>query len=204
MKFEKEFVYCVWDKSLVGKLCVFADDIPHLRENVEQCVDAFISVLQEPTDMSKIKIDDLTFPFFSGDDSCYKFVYYDPNYRCKLAFEQGKQIQYFDGEEWLDVNEPEWLDGTKYRVKPDESKPEPEYRPYKDIDAFIYEYRTKHDSFGEPLVIWLKDTEQDAMFMCDGFDRTDNTVRVEGEWWTMAELLKAYTYLDGAPLGVKE
>lgn len=205
MKFDKKYVHCVWDESLVGKLCVFADDIPCLRKHVEQCVDDYIGALQEPPASAcdlDVSPEDLVFPFCMSDGTHYKFVYYDPNYMNKLAFENGKQIQYLHCNEWFDMDNPVWNDTTTYRVKPD--KPEPEYRPYKDIDSFIYEYRNMCHIFGEPLVIWVKDINQDIMLMCDGLDRTDNTVRIEGEWWTMAQLLKGYTYLDGTPLGVKE
>ena len=136
MEFEKKFVHCTWDDSLVGKLCVFADDIPDLKQRVERCDSNHIAVLQVPdysTDM-----DALAYPFhkYINANKGYRFVYYDTNLECKIAHEQGKQIQFrtHDGK-WEDVTEkPLWHEGIEYRVKPlwhedieYHVKPEPEH-----------------------------------------------------------------------------
>lgn len=207
MIFHNEFVYCIFDAELVGKLCAFADDVPSLKKLVEQNdIDEATELVAPDSNPER-----LMYPFHKKDGSGYKFVYYDPNYTNKIAHECGKQIQYFDDydKEWIDANKPTWDTNTVYRVKPDEPKAEPKaepkYRPYEDIDEFISEYRAESANYDEPLVIWLRDKDNDkAMLMCDGLDRMDNKVRVGCVWWSMAELLEAYTYLDGAPLGVKE
>lgn len=119
MKFDKKFVHCVWDGSLVGKLCVFSDDVPDLKQRVERCDPHYIAVLQ--VGIHDMDMDTLAYPFYKDANAHtgYRFIYYDPNLECKFAHEQGKQIQYFDNEEWLDVVNPSWLPDTKYRVKPD-------------------------------------------------------------------------------------
>ena len=207
MQFDKKFVHCVWDDALMAQDVVAAS-----------CISSLISKVEHDNDylMPDICVcigcnENVDYPFkvrdeYEGLVESHRFVYYDPNYVCKLAFEQGKQIQsrhqHLD-DMWADVSSPEWYSDFEYRVKPDE--PEPEYRPYKDIDEFIYEYRTKNDDFDAPLVLWVKDSiNQNIMLQCDGLNRADSTVRVDGIWRTLKELLEGYTYLDGTPLGVKE
>ncbi len=204
MKFDKRFVYCIWDDALMAQDVVAASCISSLISKVEHDDD----YLMPDTCVCIGCNENMDYPFKVRDEDgqvdSHRFVYYDPNYICKLAYACGKQIQFRNRDgQWEDVKKPVWTERNEYRVKPDEPN-KPKYRPYKNIDEFIYEYRTMCHIFGEPLVIWVKDINQDIIFMCDGLDRTDNTVRIEGEWRTMAELLKGYTYKDGTPLGVKE
>lgn len=110
-KFEDKFVHFTWDDELRGKKCFLADDMDELqrlfnegeRETVETC---YITA----------------FPFETAT-SCYKFAYYDSNYECKIAYEQGKTIQFkslADGT-WQDCGSKEdlWRDNYEYRIEPE-------------------------------------------------------------------------------------
>ena len=124
MEFEKKFVHCMWDESLVGKLCVFADDIPDLKQHVERCDPHYIAVLQAA--IRNTDMDTLVYPFYkdANANTGYRFVYYDPNLECKIAHEQGKQIQFRsdntdDTDDWVDAKEPTWSERLEYRIKPE-------------------------------------------------------------------------------------
>lgn len=115
-KFENRFVHFTWDESLKGKECFVADNIPDLNDNFndgnrETVIDCFNRV----------------FPFKINGD-CFRFAYCDPNYDVKVAYEEGKQIQYKakDTGRWCDwedsLSKCTFVDNVEYRVKPEESK----------------------------------------------------------------------------------
>lgn len=117
------------------------------------------------------------------------------------AYVDGKVIEFNDDGTWSDV-EPEWSWGGNpktYRIKP-ESK----LRPYKDIKEFMNALK----EHGE----WLVDKFQNYATMpvfvgytfieiIGGGSSTDNYGH---ERLSFIELLKSYTWLDGAPCGVVE
>lgn len=109
--FDKRFVIFVWDDGLQGKEGFFADFIDQLRNNVNN---------NEWTNIvSKSDTDRL--PFHERDCN-WQFFYYDPNYKCKLAYSEGKQIQILYKGDWIDCYDPEWVDDVEYRIKPEEPK----------------------------------------------------------------------------------
>lgn len=66
------------------------------------------------------------------------------------AYVDGKQIQFFNEYtgEWENIQIPNWLRDTSYRVKP-----EPKYRPFKNADE-CWQEMLKHEPFG-----WVKEKE---------------------------------------------
>jgi hypothetical protein len=114
--FDKRFVYLEWDDVLQGKEVVVADTFPELRGRVNVGDDNFLCT---------VKKNDGNYPFIVGEGGvCYAFVYYDPNYECKVAYKQGKVIQFrYHGESddgWAYcTGVPKWLDTCEYRVKPE-------------------------------------------------------------------------------------
>lgn len=140
-RFEDKFIHFRWDDSLKGKKVFYADSISCLEEDVAKGEDYKLLIGASENKM---------YPFLiSGSeelsDTNWKFVYYDPNYEVKLAYEEGKQIQYKakDTGNWCDwenylgkcsfcndveyrikseinamENMPTWAETNKYRIKP--------------------------------------------------------------------------------------
>lgn len=118
-KFEDKFVHFRYDDSLQGKRVFYADNIDNLERDVAEGEDCRVLIgASEATG----------YPFLMDRsyDVNWKFVYYDPNYDVKLAYEEGKQIQYkaIDAENWSNWDDSlgkcpfcEW---AEYRVKPEE------------------------------------------------------------------------------------
>lgn len=110
-KFENKFVYFDWSDSLRGKKVFYGDDLLTLENNALSGNTDFMAIVEGGHD--KVT------PFIVADDY-WKFVYYDPNYECKMAYENGKTIQVLSvSGEWEDCI-PRWSDADKYRIKPEE------------------------------------------------------------------------------------
>ena len=84
-------------------------------------------------------------------------------------------------------------------------KKEPVYRPYKDTDEMMADYKerfnvSKVPDFCMPL-IWVKN-----MSICSLITgiMPDEHVIVYGEFKSMRDLFEIYTYLDGSPCGKVE
>ncbi len=206
MEFDKKFVHCVWDSSLVGKLCVFADDIPCLRKRVEQYVAEYIGVLQESIASvcgTDIRPEDLVFPFCMSDDKHYKFVYYDPNLECKIAHEQGRTIQFRsilseDGV-WTDVDDPMWSDTDEYRVKP-EYDGESEYVPYDSVSEMLCDNFNVDNVEDIKNCIWVRPkTDTSVRYMITGIDI--NQVMIDSIWLNPSQLLDDYLWDDYTAIG---
>lgn len=118
IKFEDKFVYFRYNDSLKGKKVFYSDSIYSLEQDVADGED-----IRTLLGLSQQQANPFTIEGNEGESNTYwKFIYYDPNFECKKAYEQGKQIQFKNHTEWLDVvGKPEWSDGVKYRIKP--SKP---------------------------------------------------------------------------------
>lgn len=111
-KFEKQYVHFMWNDELKGKKVFCSDCVDNLKESVENNKDMDYVIGKG----------DLMCPFMVRRDT-WMFVYYDPNYELKLAYEQGKTIQFrYKGskKEWTDVSTPKWSDFIEYRIKPEE------------------------------------------------------------------------------------
>lgn len=112
--FDKKFVYLEWDDTLEGKEVFIADTLPQLRLLVDMCCS-----LQE---VSKNMIKDSSWPFVDSWGTKYAMVYYDPNYQCKIAYAQGKTIQFKSNRgshKWKDCAcAPMWAITYEYHVKP--------------------------------------------------------------------------------------
>ena len=113
--FDKKFVHFMWEDELEGKEGFFEDCINDLIGNVNNC-----TCLGTVT-----KSENYDYPFLKKETGIrWMFFYYDPNYECKKAYAEGEQIQLFNPEtgDWIDCDEPEWLDILKYRIKPEKPK----------------------------------------------------------------------------------
>ena len=129
--------------------------------------------------------------------------------RCKellpimQAFAEGKTIQCKDVEDddWKDIKYPTFNDAyVNYRIKPEE-----EYRPYKDCEEMIDDYKVKHNIVNNEDVmplIWVKHKQTGKRQLLTSFGKTNVDMSdVNGTF--IKELYKDYEYLDGSPIGVK-
>ena len=82
-KFEKKYVHFMWSKELEGKEVFYSDEICYLENNVIGNVNRGV-VVGHGFQLKPFEVKD-------GDkESLWRFVYYDPYFQVKLAFEQGR------------------------------------------------------------------------------------------------------------------
>lgn len=116
--FDQRFVYFMWDENLKYKKGLVHDNI----EVIKRIVNSY----DGNTDVIDYSKNDEN-PFKEeGCNTKYKFAYYDPNYECKIAYNEGKQIQAkligFEDKNWIDVKQPTWEGNYIFRIKPEDNK----------------------------------------------------------------------------------
>lgn len=115
--FDKKFVHFMWSDELEGKRCIVSD-------NIDIMIDAINNGTYHTAVINRSRGGG--YALHSNENGLdYRIAYYDPNYECKVAYEQGKQIQYKSkdlSEPWIDcTGEPYWSDACEYRVKPEKT-----------------------------------------------------------------------------------
>lgn len=114
------------------------------------------------------------------------------------AYVDGKQIQSFHeiDKRWEDIADPNWFQGTFYRIKP-ESK----YRSFKNVEE-CWQEMLKHQPFG-----WIK-SKRDyhySMVTVVGADDNMKSLVINGHnIWRFDETMSDYTFADGTAFGVRE
>jgi len=117
INFKKRFVHCFWNDELEGKKGFIADTLEELRIYVQNKDKQSLVLITASHNED--------YAFTSDDvDENYQFCYYDPLYEMKVAYEEGKIIQYrskITGK-WVDCeHRPLWDDNfINYRIKPEE------------------------------------------------------------------------------------
>jgi len=214
--FDKRFVHFMWDDKLEGQKVFVADNINTLIERIKKGTSIYKVHWSRDTGM----------PFESDDLVRYRFAYYDPNYEVKRAFyKESKQIQvaYKGANNWVDCDEPEWVDGCQFRVKPEcpcedgiDSKAcvgcehsedgKKEYRPYINaaemIMDFIDRFKVKCPPYCEPLIwVRLKVDKRRRLIVAygDNFAEIGNKTKAV----TLQHLFEQYEFLDGSPCGME-
>ena len=121
------------------------------------------------------------------------------------AYAEGKQIQFQSIEgKWDDFTHLSFdCEPSRYRIKPEE-----EYRPYKDCEEMIDDYKVKHNIVNNEDVmplIWVKHkaSGRKYKYLIISFDE-DNVWIADVGWKDMQDLFDDYKYLDGSPIGKKE
>lgn len=116
------------------------------------------------------------------------------------AFAEGRDIEYRTkgfNENWKKVTQiPELsFKSFEYRIKP-----EPKYRPFANAEE-CWKEMLKHQPFG-----WIKSKDDSTIskFMLINCLRNNEASITSGIDFTYSELLECYTFIDGAPFGVKE
>lgn len=88
--------------------------------------------------------------------------------------------------------------------KADEVNKEPQYRPYKDTDEMIADYKERFNVSNVPAfcmpLIWVKNGDICSLIT----DIKTESVIIYCEEQSMKDLFGYYTYLDGSPCGIKE
>ena len=98
--------------------------------------------------------------------------------------------------DWTEMKDIDFWRNIEYRIKP-----EPKYRPFKDVDE-CWEEIQKHQPFG--WIIGKSDNirriieSTGSMFTCNG-----NNVLTGGTWNSFEYMFEQYTFADGTPFGVK-
>ena len=100
------------------------------------------------------------------------------------AFAEGKQIQFFNGSAWINLEYPTFNEESRlYRIKP-ESK----YRPFNSVEE-CWEEMQKHKPFG-----WLK--RKKSTQLNNTYEISENT-----DW---DYCFRTFIFADGTPYGIKE
>lgn len=206
--FDKRFVHFMWNPALKGK-----------RGFLSSGIDTLIKMVNEDSDRTEIqKGCERDLPFCKHITVECRLAYYDPNYECKKAFNEGKKIQFLSRQqqsngEWIDVwydcvgpNEPKFLETVKYRVKPEEEK---KYRPYESSAEMIMDFIDRFNAdcpiYREPS-IWVKNKWSGGRFLITGIESSPydgENVEVQCGLHCVSGLFDTYTYLDGSPCGME-
>ena len=128
------------------------------------------------------------------------------------AYVDGKQIQTRSNliknslfkSDWVDMSiEPSWdWVINDYRIKPEPKKPT--YRPYKDTDEMIADFKERFEvnvpPYAMPL-IWVKANESNSAdtHLINAYSPIH--VYMRNGWMGLKVLNEAYVYLDGSPVG---
>ena len=111
------------------------------------------------------------------------------------AFAEGKTIESRcikgDKSLWYDDEDPSFDNDFEYRLKP-----EPKYRPFKDVEECWAEMQ-KHQPFG-----WLK-SKKDGYYSF--ITMLNYRFRLNGyDGWRFDDVINKFTFADGTTFGVKE
>ena len=123
------------------------------------------------------------------------------------AYEDGKKIEgrSISCREWVECSsntEPIWNWALyDYRIKPEST-----YRPYKDTEEMIADFKKRFNAKVPPYampIIWVKRKDGSNLAkLITGF--RDKWVEIIIAVYDMHNLFVDYTYLDGSPCGMKE
>ena len=107
--FDKKFVYFMWDDKLKDKSAFCANSIPDLTSVVNSENQDYFHTLSRSLNSA--------WPFHSEEKLCdWRFIYYDPLYNYKVAFNRGGIVSYRSkgsSDLWIRVTHPMW-DDEKY------------------------------------------------------------------------------------------
>ena len=109
------------------------------------------------------------------------------------AFAEGKQIQFFNGDAWINLDYPNFSEEPSlYRIKP-----EPKYKPFKSVEECLKEMQ-KHQPFG-----WVKSKINLSLYHIDiiGYN---NLIHVDNAYRGLEAIFQTFEFTDGSPFGIKE
>lgn len=187
--FDKKFLVLPDDEDIVGKKIFYDDNLSDLIREVEQ------GEFSHAATLSSIAVDDEGCCFGVGG-ALWVLAYYDPNYECKVAYSQGKQIQCKPADcmydVWTDVTTPNWCSGCVYRVKP-------EWFVHDTAGGKFYK-----DHFNDTYVEFEGTEEECDAWITEHTPKTSRMTNIElAEWlakgnglvkWEGADVSEVYTY----------
>ena len=112
------------------------------------------------------------------------------------AYAEGKQIQFFKGDKWVDMEYPNFSEEPcLYRIKP-ESK----YRPFKSVEECWNEMQ-KHKPVG-----WLKVKKEESYCNIGSIYESPEIAKVyiDACEYDFSDLFNDFIFIDGSPFGMKE
>ena len=108
------------------------------------------------------------------------------------AFAEGKQIQFFNGGKWIDMEYPNFSEEPYlYRIKP-----EPKYRPFKTKEECWNEMQ-KHQPFCWIITNKIENFEQITYVGPNLISLSDSNLN-------FSTAFDNYKFADGSPFGIKE
>lgn len=117
MEFDAKFVNFMWKDELYEEKAFFSNDIDQLKHYVEFNDTDRMGSVQFSFDKSN------PFKIKGKDGRNFKFVYFDPHYELKRAFEKGEKIEVdlFNNGKWTVITDPTWdNEPERYRIKKNE------------------------------------------------------------------------------------
>ena len=117
--FDKKYLHCIYSEEIDGKKCLLSDDLIDLIKNVNSGKAYDPNVILACGQVIRGDGPQIT----AVDGTTWIYAYYDHNYECKVAYNEGKEIEYSEsGGLWYYTINPKWRDGVEYRIKPEELK----------------------------------------------------------------------------------
>lgn len=99
-----------------------------------------------------------------------------------------------DLNDWTEMKDISFWDNIEYRIKP-----EPTYRPFKDVKE-CWNEMLKHKPFG-----WIKGKEGEHYSLITSIIADEEEVYINGiGGFVLDENMEHYTFADGTPFGIKE
>lgn len=96
--------------------------------------------------------------------------------------------------DWTEMKVIEFWGNIEYRIKP-----EPTYRPFKDVKE-CWNEMLKHKPFG-----WIKGKEDEHYSLITSIIADEEEVYINGiGGFVLDENMEHYTFADGTPFGIKE
>lgn len=191
--YDKKYVYFEWDDKLEGKEVILARTINDIKEFVNSGDKGRFFIVHKGNDL----------PFSNGTVDC-EFCYYDPYYKFRKAYIEGKQLQFKDPDNgrWEDVIGAPSFACDEYRIKPDN------YVPFDTVQELIDAWEKKSGvKFNHELampLIWIKRKQKNRVYLITDFlfEKWCNCdVGTEDEDLKLTELFNDFTFLDGSIIG---
>lgn len=118
------------------------------------------------------------------------------------ALADGKTIQFSNGDEWIDLDDPNFENSVeKYRIKPEE-----EYVPFDTVEELIdcwnkkkFNGKAPYNTELEMPLIWVKKKTTDTKWLITGFDVCG--ISINDNFYSYRKLFEEFTFLDGSQIG---
>ena len=111
------------------------------------------------------------------------------------AFQEGKQIQIFIRNKWVDTDNPSFDVKSKYRVKPEEPKLTKRLPTIEEVEKWFMENR---------VFIYKKTNVLQRIFCIDRNNKNNKPLNDGDEWQTIEDFCDNYTHIDGSELYITE